>query len=100
MNIHRNIRIHIIYYANLKEHNRTWFRLWIKKTGESSEEILFKELLKPTIRRVGSMIAGGLITLGVAEEAALAIETGAIAAAAVAADLILSYWERRSENMD
>lgn len=46
------------------------------------------------------MIAGGLITLGVAEEAALAIETGAIAAVAVAADLLLSYWERRSESMD
>jgi hypothetical protein len=71
-----------------------------KKQVRAVKKFLFKELLKPTIRRVGSMIAGGLITLGVAEEAAVAIETGAIAAAAVAADLILSYWERRSENMD
>lgn len=64
------------------------------------KHFIFKELLKPTLRRVGSMIAGGLITLGVAEEAALAIETGAIAAAAVAADLLWSYWERKSESMD
>ena len=71
-----------------------------KINRREGKKFLFKELLKPTIRRVGSMIAGGLITLGVAEEAALAIETGAIAAAAVDADLILSYWERKRENMD
>ena len=64
------------------------------------KKFLFKELLKPTLRRLGSMIAGGLITLGVAEEAALAIETGAIAAIAVGADLLWSYWERQSENVD
>ncbi len=46
------------------------------------------------------MIAGGLITLGVATEAANAIETGAIAAMAVLADLIMSHWERKSENVD
>ena len=57
------------------------------------KKFLFKELLKPTLRRLGSMIAGGLITLGVAEEAAIAIETGAIAAIAVGADLLWSYWE-------
>lgn len=64
------------------------------------KKFLFKELLKPTLRRLGSMIAGGLITLGVAEEAAVAIETGAIAAIAVGADLLWSYWERKSESVD
>lgn len=64
------------------------------------KKFLFKELLKPTLRRLGSMIAGGLITLGVAEEAAIAIETGAIAAIAVGADLLWSYWERKSESVD
>lgn len=64
------------------------------------KKFLFKELLKPTLRRLGSMIAGGLITLGVATEAANAIETGAIAAIAVLADLLMSHWERKSESVD
>ncbi len=64
--------------------------------GADVHKFILKELLKPTLRRVGSMIAGGLITMGVAQEAAIAIETGAIAAAAVAADLIFSYWERKN----
>jgi len=68
--------------------------------GAEVHKFILKELLKPTLRRLGSMIAGGLITLGVATEAANAIETGAIAAMAVLADLIMSHWERKSENVD
>ena len=48
------------------------------------------------MRRLGSMIAGGLITLGVAEQSALAIETGVIAAIAVLCDLALSFLDRKS----
>lgn len=46
------------------------------------------------------MIAGGLLTLGVAEEAAVAIQTGAIAAMAVGIDLLWSYMERKNESVD
>jgi predicted membrane-bound dolichyl-phosphate-mannose-protein mannosyltransferase len=60
------------------------------------KKFILKELLKPTLRRLGSMIAGGLITLGVAEQSALAIETGVIAAVAVACDLLLSFLDRKS----
>lgn len=67
-------------------------------TGINLKTFILKELLKPTLRRLGSMIAGGLITLGVATEAANAIETGAVAAIAVLADLIMSHWERKNES--
>jgi hypothetical protein len=58
---------------------------------------IIKELLKPTLRRLGSMIAGGLMTLGVAQDAAHAIETGAIAAILVVCDLFLSWHERKKQ---
>ncbi len=64
------------------------------------KKFILKELLKPTLRRLGSMIAGGLITLGVAEQSALAIETGVIAAIAVCCDLLLSWLDRKSDNVD
>jgi hypothetical protein len=71
-----------------------------KNTGENVKKFILKELLKPTLRRLGSMIAGGLLTLGVAEEAAVAIQTGAIAAMAVGIDLLWSYMERKNESVD
>jgi hypothetical protein len=65
---------------------------------ETLKKFILKELLKPTLRRLGSMIAGGLITLGVAEQSALAIETGVIAAIAVGCDLLLSFLDRKPNN--
>lgn len=64
------------------------------------KKFILKELLKPTLRRLGSMIAGALVTYGVAEDAAVAIQTGAVAALAVAIDLAMSYMERNNESSD
>ena len=43
------------------------------------------------------MIAGGLMTLGIAQDAAHAIETGAVAAILVVCDLFLSWHERKKQ---
>jgi hypothetical protein len=61
-------------------------------------KILIGEILKPLIRRAGSVMGGSLIGLGLAQEQALQLETASISLLLVLADLILSNLERRAEN--
>lgn len=56
---------------------------------------LVRELAAPLARRAGSLLAGYLIANGIAAETASTLETGLIAAVAVAVDLFLSHKNRQ-----
>lgn len=58
-------------------------------------EMLVKELAKPLLRRVGSMIAGSLVSIGFATEQAVAFETALIATLMLTVDLVLSHMDRK-----
>lgn len=63
--------------------------------GGSIMEMLVKELAKPLLRRVGSMIAGSLVSIGFATEQAVAFETALIATLMLSVDLVLSHMDRK-----
>lgn len=52
------------------------------------------ELAKPIIRRVGSMIAGGLIGVGIIEDQALQVEQLLTALLLLTIDLVVSHVDR------
>jgi hypothetical protein len=60
------------------------------------KQLIIKELVKPFVRRLGSLMAGGLITLGIADDQAIQIQEGLTALMLVCIDLYMSYWERSS----
>lgn len=57
--------------------------------------LVVQNLIKPAVRRIGTMLGATLVGLGMASETAMQIEDAAIAALLFAADLVLSYRERR-----
>lgn len=56
--------------------------------------LIFQDLLAPVGRRLGSMIAGGLLTLGAAQGVADQVETLVPALVALACDLVFSHYSR------
>jgi hypothetical protein len=63
--------------------------------GGSKMGILVKELVKPLLRRLGSLIAGALVSIGFATEQAVAFETALIALLMLTVDLVLSHMDRK-----
>lgn len=57
-------------------------------------ELLVKELAKPLLRRVGSIIAGSLVSIGFATEQAVDFETALLALGMICIDLVLSHMSR------
>lgn len=58
-------------------------------------ETLVKELAKPLLRRLGSMLAGALVSVGFATEEAVAFETALLALTMLGIDLVLSHMDRK-----
>lgn len=58
-------------------------------------QFVLKELAKPLLRRLGSMIAGSLVSIGIATEQAVAFETALIAVGMLSVDLVLSHMDRK-----
>jgi len=56
---------------------------------------LHREVLIPITRRIGSLIAGGLLALGATGDLASQVEVIVPALIALAVDLLLSHLERR-----
>lgn len=63
--------------------------------GGSMMQFVLKELAKPLLRRLGSMIAGSLVSIGIATEQAVAFETALIAVGMLSVDLVLSHMDRK-----
>jgi hypothetical protein len=57
--------------------------------------LVVQNLIKPAVRRIGTMLGATLVGLGMATDTAMQIENAAIAALLFAADLVHSYRERR-----
>jgi hypothetical protein len=81
----------IVFDLSKKSNNNSHYT----NLGDSIMEMLVKELAKPLLRRVGSMIAGALVSIGFATEQAVAFETAAIALLMVTCDLVLSHMDRK-----
>lgn len=60
------------------------------------KQLILKEVLKPIVRRLGSIMAGSLLTFGFAEDQAIQVAEALVTIGLIACDLILSYWERNS----
>ncbi|MBL4806331.1 MAG: hypothetical protein JKY31_03480 [Rhodobacteraceae bacterium] len=58
-------------------------------------KFLLNELVKPLLRRGGSLLGGFLLTIGVMAPQVDIIVTGAMALASVAIDLLLSHRNRK-----
>lgn len=58
------------------------------------KRMIVNEVLKPLARRLGSVIAGGLLALGATQDLASQVELCVPAALALLADLILSHMNR------
>lgn len=59
------------------------------------KNLIINEIAKPLFRRIGSISAGGLLTLGATHELANQVEVSATALAAFVLDLLLSHWSRK-----
>ena len=57
---------------------------------------MLKELAKPTLRRLGTMMAGTLVGMGFAQEQVVEVQQALTAALLVIIDLVLSYMERNN----
>ena len=58
-------------------------------------KFIIDELAKPLIRRLGTALGGFLLTVGVLEPQVDIIVAGAMAAASISIDLIVSNWSRK-----
>lgn len=56
---------------------------------------VWKEILAPVTRRLGTAIGGVLVGYGVAEDTAAIIVAGLVAALGVVFDLVLSHVDRK-----
>lgn len=56
---------------------------------------ILENIVKPLVRRVGSVVAGGLVTWGATAEQAAQIETAVGALALIAVDLWLSNLDKK-----
>lgn len=58
-------------------------------------EFVLNQLAKPIIRRLGSMMAGSLLTFGYTQETAVNFETALTSLGLILVDLVLSYKDRK-----
>ena len=57
-------------------------------------KLLLSEVVKPIVRRLGSIMAGSLITFGFADDQAIQAAEALVTIGLIGCDLVLSYWER------
>lgn len=63
--------------------------------GESMLHFILTELAKPIIRRLGTAMGAGLLSMGYATEQTVAAETAVTSFALILVDLVLSHKERK-----
>lgn len=65
------------------------------KTGVSIMEFVLRELAKPILRRLGTVLGTALLSMGYAAEQTVAVETAATSLGLILIDLVLSHKERK-----
>jgi hypothetical protein len=63
--------------------------------GVSIMEFVLRELAKPILRRLGTVLGTALLSMGYAAEQTVAVETAATSLGLILIDLVLSHKERK-----
>jgi hypothetical protein len=83
--------IKIMFDTKNKNYNNSHYT----KTGVSMMEFVLRELAKPILRRLGTVMGTALLSMGYAAEQTVAVETAATSLGLVLIDLALSYKDRK-----
>jgi hypothetical protein len=74
-----------------KIHNNSHYTLM----GVMLMEFILRELAKPILRRLGTVLGTALLSMGYATEQSVAVETAATSLGLILVDLVLSHKERK-----
>jgi uncharacterized membrane protein len=74
-----------------KTHNNSHYRIM----GVRIMEFILRELAKPILRRLGTVMGTALMSMGYAAEQSVAVETAATSLGLILIDLVLSNKERK-----
>jgi hypothetical protein len=85
------ILMKIIFDSQEKSYNNSHYR----KTGVTIVEFVLRELAKPILRRLGTVLGTALLSMGYATEQTVAVETAATSLGLILIDLVLSHKERK-----
>lgn len=85
------VLLKIIFDSEKKINNNPHYRIM----GVSMIEFMLTELAKPIIRRLGTAMGAGLLSMGYAAEQSVALETAVTSVALILVDLVLSHKERK-----
>jgi hypothetical protein len=83
--------IKIMFDTENKNNNNSHYA----KTGVSIMEFVLRELAKPILRRLGTVLGTALLSMGYAAEQTVAVETAATSLGLILIDLVLSHKERK-----
>ena len=83
--------IKIMFDTENKNNNNSNYR----RTGVTIMEFVLRELAKPILRRLGTVLGTALLSMGYAAEQTVAVETAATSLGLILIDLVLSHKERK-----
>jgi hypothetical protein len=83
--------IKIMFDSENKNNNNSHYA----NTGVSIMEFVLRELAKPILRRLGTVLGTALLSMGYAAEQTVAVETAATSLGLILIDLVLSHKERK-----
>ena len=83
--------IKIMFDSENKNNNNSHYR----RTGVTIMEFVLRELAKPILRRLGTVMGTALLSMGYAAEQTVAVETAATSLGLILIDLVLSHKERK-----
>jgi hypothetical protein len=83
--------IKIMFDSDKKNNNIQYYR----NTGVTIMEFVLRELAKPILRRLGTVMGTALLSMGYAAEQTVAVETAATSLGLILIDLVLSHKERK-----
>jgi len=86
------VLLKIIFDSEVKKFNNNSHS---RIMGASMIEFMLTELAKPIIRRLGTAMGAGLLSMGYATEQTVAAETAVTSLALILVDLVLSHKERK-----
>ena len=83
--------IKIMFDSENKINNNSHYRTM----GVTIMEFVLRELAKPILRRLGTVMGTALLSMGYAAEQTVAVETAATSLGLILIDLVLSHKERK-----
>ena len=83
--------IKIMFDTENKNNNNSHYRTM----GVTIMEFVLRELAKPILRRLGTVMGTALLSMGYAAEQSVAVETAATSLGLILIDLVLSHKERK-----